>query len=71
MKNKALSVGFEGYITPLILTTTAHILASNQATVNALTHSQQLNVYTIFVGHPGTGKSFEFSFLSSGSNHFM
>ena len=72
VKNKSLSVSScKGYFIPSIWTTTAYILVSNQAKVNTLTHSQPLNVYTIFVGYPGKGKFFEFSFVLSGSNHFM
>ena len=71
VKNKALSVGScEGYFIPSLLTTTAYVLASNQATVKTLTHSQPLNVYTIFVGHPGTGKFLAFSFPTIASNLF-
>ena len=60
IKNKAVSVGsWEGYFVPSLLTTTAYILACNHARVHArvqaLTHNQPLNIYTIFVGYPGTG----------------
>ena len=56
IKNKAVSVGScEGYFVPSLLTTTAYILACNHARVQALTHDQPLNIYTIFVGYPGTG----------------
>ena len=56
VKNKALSVGScEGYFIPSLLTTTAYVLASNQATMKTLTHTQPLNIFTIFLGYPGTG----------------
>ena len=60
IKNKAVSVGsWEGYFVPSLLTTTAYILTCNHARVHArvqaLTHNQPLNIYTIFVGYPGTG----------------
>ena len=59
VKNKSLAVGScEGYFIPSLLTTTAYVLAANQATVQTLTHSQPLNIFTIFVGYPGTGKIF-------------
>ena len=57
IKNKAVSVGScEGYFIPSLLTTTAYLLASKQAQVQTLMHNQPLNIFTIFVGHPGTGK---------------
>lgn len=57
VKNKAVSVGScEGYFIPSLLTTTAYLLASSQARVQTLTHNQPLNIFTIFVGYPGTGK---------------
>ena len=72
VKNKALSVGScKGYFIPSLLTTTALVLASNQATVTTLTYSQPLNIYTIFVGYPGTGKFPEFSMPTIASNLFM
>ena len=59
VKNKSLAVGScGGYFIPSLLTTTAYVLAANQATVQTLTHSQPLNIFTIFVGYPGTGKIF-------------
>ena len=64
VKNKAMSVGScEGYFIPSLLTTTTFVLASNQATMKTLTHNQPLNIFTIFVGYPGTGnyKFFEFT----------
>lgn len=57
IKNKPVSVGScKGYFLPSLLTTTAYLLACNHARVEALTHDQPLNIYTIFVGHPGTGR---------------
>ena len=57
VKNKAISVGScEGYFIPSLLTTTAFILACNNTQVNITTHKQPLNIFTIFVGYPGTGK---------------
>ena len=56
IKNKAVSVGScEGYYVTSLLTTTAYLLACNHARVQTLTHDQPLNIYTIFVGYPGTG----------------
>ena len=46
-----------GYLAPALLATTAFLSARNGYTVEALTHEQPLNLYTIFVGYPGTGKS--------------
>ncbi|KAJ7323387.1 hypothetical protein OS493_031862 [Desmophyllum pertusum] len=58
VKNKAVSVGSsEGYFIPSLLTTTAFVLASNNIKVDTSTHKQPLNIFTIFVGYPGTGKS--------------
>ena len=57
IKKGAISIGScEGYFIPSLLTTTAFILASNNAQVNITTHKQPLNIFTIFVGYPGTGK---------------
>jgi len=65
VKNKAVSVGScEGYFVPSILTTTAYLLACNQARVQTLTHNQPLNIFTIFVGYPGTGKSLYSNFIA-------
>ena len=46
-----------GYVVPSLLTSTAYILATNDATFQIGTHLQPLNLYTMMVGHPGTGKS--------------
>lgn len=57
VKNKAVSVGScEGFFIPSLMTTTAFILACNKARVDTTTHKQPLNIFTIFVGYPGTGK---------------
>jgi len=57
VKNKAVSVGScEGYFIPTLLTTTAFILACNEARVSTSTHKQPLNLFTIFVGCPVTGE---------------
>ena len=46
------------YLAPSLLTTTAFILANNDATVKTGPNHQQLpNIFTLFVGYPGTGKS--------------
>ena len=57
IKNKAVSVGScKGYFIPLLLTTTVFFLASKGSRVKTLAHNQPLNIFTIFVGYPGTGK---------------
>ena len=57
VRNKAVSVGCsEGYFIPSLLTTTAFILSSNNVLVDSSTYKQPLNIFTIFVGYPGTGK---------------
>ena len=54
--HKAVSVGScEGHFISSRLATTAYLLAKNQATIKTLTHSQPLNIFTIFVGYQGTG----------------
>lgn len=58
VENKALSLGSSiGYFCPALFTTTAFILANNGATVDCTTHKQLPNLFTMFVGYPGTGKS--------------
>ena len=42
---------------PALLATTTFLSTRNGYTVEALTHEQPLNLYIIFVGYPGTGKS--------------
>ncbi|KAK3752535.1 hypothetical protein QZH41_016316, partial [Actinostola sp. cb2023] len=55
---KAISVGScEWYFVPSLSTTTSYILACNHIQVDATTHKQPMNLFTIFVGYPGTGKS--------------
>ena len=54
--NKATSVGSSvGYFVPTLLTTTSYILACRNARVMTTTHEQPLDLYTIFLGYPGTG----------------
>ena len=56
IKNKATSVGScDAYFIPTLLTTTAFLLANNSCKVDTVTHKQPLNIYTLFVGYPGTG----------------
>ena len=58
LKNKALSLGSSiAYFAPTLLTTTAFILAKNGATVTTFNYEQLPNLFTLFVGYPGTGKS--------------
>lgn len=45
----------EYFITSL-LTTTVYVLVSNHATMQTLTHTQKLSIFTIFLGYKGTGK---------------
>ena len=57
VKNKAVSVGScKEYFIPSLLTTTAFLMACNNVRVDSSTHKQPLNLLTIFVGYPGTGK---------------
>ena len=66
IKNKAVSVGScEGYFIPSLLTTTAYLLAAKGARVKTLTLNQPLNIFTIFVGYPGTGKYIVYSLENS------
>lgn len=56
IKNKATSVGScDGYFIPSLLTTTAFVLANRKAVVETTSNNQPLNLYTIFLGYPGTG----------------
>lgn len=56
IKNKAVTVGScKGYFIPSLLTTTSFLLASKGLRVQTLPHNQPLNIFTIFVGYPGTG----------------
>ena len=45
-----------------------YLLACNNAGVQTLTHDQPLNIYTIFVGYPGTGM---FNRLTAGGLSIM
>ena len=44
------------YFILTLLTTRAFVLACNNARVDASTHKQPLNLFTVFVGYPGTGE---------------
>ncbi|KXJ14385.1 uncharacterized protein LOC110238953 [Exaiptasia diaphana] len=58
IQNKATSVGScDGYFIPSLLTASAFVMANRKAVVETASHNQPLNLYTIFLGHPGTGKS--------------
>jgi hypothetical protein len=58
IRNKVISVGScEGYFLPSLIAT-AYLLACNHTRIDVTTHKQPLNIYTIFVGYPGTGKQF-------------
>ena len=58
LRHKAVSLNSSiGYLTPALLTTTAFLSAKNGCTVETITHEQPMNIYTVFVGYPGTGKS--------------
>ena len=55
LNSKATSLNSSiGYLAPALLATTTFLSARNEYTVEALTHEQPLNLYTIFVGYPGT-----------------
>lgn len=55
--NKAISVGScDGYVIPSLLTTTAYVLAQKGTKIETTTHKQPMNLYTLFIGYPGTGK---------------
>ena len=58
LEAKAKSVGSSiGYLFPSMMTATAFLLANSEAHFLSGTHIQPLNIYTMSVGHPGTGKS--------------
>ena len=58
LENMAKSIGSSiGYLLPSILTSTAFALGSHGAQLMVGTHLQPINLFTIFIGHPGTGKS--------------
>ena len=46
-----------GYLLPSLMTATSFLLANSDAHFLNGTHLQPLNLYTMSVGHPGTGKS--------------
>lgn len=57
IRNKAISVGScDGYLIPTLLTTTAYVLAQKGTRIETSTHKQPINLYTLFIGYPGTGK---------------
>ena len=58
LENMAKFIGSSiGYLLPSILTSTAFALGSHGAQLMVGTHLQPINIFTIFIGHPGTGKS--------------
>ncbi len=58
INNKATSVSScVGYFLPAILTTVSYLLAKAKVTIKTVNHAQPTNLYFIFVGYPGTGKS--------------
>ena len=58
LDNMAKPIGSSiGYLLPSILTSTAFALGSHGAQLMLETHIQPINLFTIFIGHPGTGKS--------------
>ena len=58
LEHKAKSIGsFIGYLLPSILTGTAFALGNHGAQLMVGSHIQPINLFTIFIGHPGTGKS--------------
>ena len=58
IKHKATSVNScIGYFVPTLLATISYILTKAKVTISTVNHVQPTNLYTIFVGYPGTGKS--------------
>lgn len=58
LEAKAKCIGSSiGYLCPSILTAIAFLLANSDAHFLSGSHIQPLNLYTMSVGHPGTGKS--------------
>ncbi len=58
IKHKATSVNScLGYLLPTILASISYLLSKAKVTVSTVNHTQSTNLYTIFVGYPGTGKS--------------
>ena len=58
LDSKAKSIGSSiGYLVPSMLTATSFLLANSDAHLLDGQHLQPLNLFTMSVGHPGTGKS--------------
>ena len=58
LEAKAKSVGSSiGYLVPSLMTATSFLLGNTDAHFLNGNHIQPLNLYTMSVGHPGTGKS--------------
>ncbi|CAB4027166.1 Hypothetical predicted protein [Paramuricea clavata] len=58
IKHKATSVNTSiDYLSPTILATISYLLTRAKATISSVNYVQPTNLYTIFVGYPGTGKS--------------
>ena len=59
IKNKAIALSTSiGYMVPCLLTTTAFVTSLNGTTVSSSTdHSTTLNLYSVVVGPPTTGKA--------------
>ena len=58
LEAKAKSIGSSvGYLLPSLMTATSFLLANSDVHFLNGTHLQPLNLYTMSVGHPGTGKS--------------
>ncbi len=59
IKNKAIALSTSiGYMVPCLLTTTAFVTGLNGTTVSSSTeHRTTLNLYSVVVGPPTTGKS--------------
>ena len=58
LRHKANSLGSSlGYLVPSLLTSTAYLLANKSAHLMIANHLQPINLYMMFVGYPGTGKS--------------
>ena len=57
VKNKAASIGSSpGYLVPCLLTTTAYVIAENFL-IRCGPQEMPSNLFMVFVGPPGTGKS--------------
>jgi hypothetical protein len=58
IKHKATNVNScLGYLLPTILASISYLLSKAKVTVTTVNHTQSTNLYTIFVGYPGTDKS--------------